>query len=126
MVPFKNAASAYRRIWSFAFTAMVMMAGAAGASAQSPAGFPNDPGYGFPATPVVNPVAQGFLGKNWGMERSKDPILRGNCGSLKIDGACETPVDKLEPLFNGRMRSEEHTSELQSLAYLVCRLLLEK
>src|SRR6266404_4329706 len=26
----------------------------------------------------------------------------------------------------GRARSEEHTSELQSLAYLVCRLLLEK
>src|SRR5687767_15277004 len=25
-----------------------------------------------------------------------------------------------------RCRSEEHTSELQSLAYLVCRLLLEK
>src|SRR2546425_3060327 len=28
--------------------------------------------------------------------------------------------------FPGRKRSEEHTSELQSLAYLVCRLLLEK
>src|SRR6266404_9178023 len=27
---------------------------------------------------------------------------------------------------HGRPRSEEHTSELQSLAYLVCRLLLEK
>src|SRR2546425_7349115 len=27
---------------------------------------------------------------------------------------------------NVRRRSEEHTSELQSLAYLVCRLLLEK
>src|SRR5205823_6769763 len=26
----------------------------------------------------------------------------------------------------GPVRSEEHTSELQSLAYLVCRLLLEK
>src|SRR2546425_4084737 len=26
----------------------------------------------------------------------------------------------------GQVRSEEHTSELQSLAYLVCRLLLEK
>src|SRR5687767_15675344 len=25
----------------------------------------------------------------------------------------------------GQLRSEEHTSELQSLAYLVCRLLLE-
>src|SRR2546425_2397533 len=30
------------------------------------------------------------------------------------------------PLFSFRSRSEEHTSELQSLAYLVCRLLLEK
>src|SRR5687767_1754732 len=28
--------------------------------------------------------------------------------------------------FRGDPRSEEHTSELQSLAYLVCRLLLEK
>src|SRR2546425_3746627 len=27
---------------------------------------------------------------------------------------------------NADVRSEEHTSELQSLAYLVCRLLLEK
>src|SRR3712207_7999837 len=29
-------------------------------------------------------------------------------------------------VFFGRMRSEEHTSELQSRQYLVCRLLLEK
>src|SRR2546425_6205172 len=29
-------------------------------------------------------------------------------------------------IFPGESRSEEHTSELQSLAYLVCRLLLEK
>src|SRR5205823_14934824 len=28
--------------------------------------------------------------------------------------------------WEGLFRSEEHTSELQSLAYLVCRLLLEK
>src|SRR2546425_7592679 len=28
--------------------------------------------------------------------------------------------------FARQVRSEEHTSELQSLAYLVCRLLLEK
>src|ERR1035441_11021754 len=28
--------------------------------------------------------------------------------------------------FCGSMRSEEHTSELQSLRHLVCRLLLEK
>src|SRR3989441_7978992 len=30
------------------------------------------------------------------------------------------------PHHVGSPRSEEHTSELQSLAYLVCRLLLEK
>src|SRR2546425_7806479 len=29
-------------------------------------------------------------------------------------------------LLDAEARSEEHTSELQSLAYLVCRLLLEK
>src|SRR5205823_12948891 len=33
----------------------------------------------------------------------------------------------LDWTYDGRFqRSEEHTSELQSLAYLVCRLLLEK
>src|SRR5229473_3737500 len=30
------------------------------------------------------------------------------------------------PVAQLALRSEEHTSELQSLAYLVCRLLLEK
>src|SRR2546425_9017488 len=35
--------------------------------------------------------------------------------------AAQRPCDRC---FNDR--SEEHTSELQSLAYLVCRLLLEK
>src|SRR5687767_15692851 len=38
-------------------------------------------------------------------------------------------ADALAALFarhDLRLRSEEHTSELQSLAYLVCRLLLEK
>src|SRR2546425_2764856 len=34
--------------------------------------------------------------------------------------------DLLERLARVLARSEEHTSELQSLAYLVCRLLLEK
>src|SRR6266404_5594305 len=35
------------------------------------------------------------------------------------------PWDRVPDAVRGR-RSEEHTSELQSLAYLVCRLLLEK
>src|SRR2546425_6639979 len=36
---------------------------------------------------------------------------------------CEIRVPGVE---TPKQRSEEHTSELQSLAYLVCRLLLEK
>src|SRR3712207_6998111 len=34
--------------------------------------------------------------------------------------------DQPHPGARGRRRSEEHTSELQSRQYLVCRLLLEK
>src|SRR5687767_15499679 len=38
------------------------------------------------------------------------------------------PSAALDTIYfgGGTPRSEEHTSELQSLAYLVCRLLLEK
>src|SRR2546425_8036181 len=38
------------------------------------------------------------------------------------------PVTRVKRHFSScsQYRSEEHTSELQSLAYLVCRLLLEK
>src|SRR5258705_8897066 len=39
------------------------------------------------------------------------------------EGEPETPEDILGRF---RLRSEEHTSELQSLRHLVCRLLLEK
>src|SRR5438093_9664743 len=45
------------------------------------------------------------------------------CGALDIRGRQEPEV--VHPLY-GRGRSEEHTSELQSLTNLVCRLLLEK
>src|SRR2546425_9131433 len=36
------------------------------------------------------------------------------------------PDHRAAHVIGERDRSEEHTSELQSLAYLVCRLLLEK
>src|SRR3712207_7855531 len=42
-------------------------------------------------------------------------------------GAAGDPGGQLQPLLQlGDVRSEEHTSELQSRQYLVCRLLLEK
>src|SRR2546425_7205628 len=62
-------------------------------------------------------------------------------GVLNVDGTLNGPLRDVQ--FTGTLehrdgarpptrltgtvsRSEEHTSELQSLAYLVCRLLLEK
>src|SRR5205823_9298522 len=42
-----------------------------------------------------------------------------SCGSQPLGTGCRE-------LLSVAQRSEEHTSELQSLAYLVCRLLLEK
>src|SRR2546425_8912610 len=36
------------------------------------------------------------------------------------------PIELGPTRWKADVRSEEHTSELQSLAYLVCRLLLEK
>src|SRR2546425_8595718 len=47
---------------------------------------------------------------------------------VKTQGALPGETAALRLLFGllASGRSEEHTSELQSLAYLVCRLLLEK
>src|SRR2546425_2187486 len=64
-------------------------------------------------------------------EGLKSVTAGANPMSLKrgIDKAVELVVEELKRISaptKGRKRSEEHTSELQSLAYLVCRLLLEK
>src|SRR3712207_6973813 len=42
------------------------------------------------------------------------------------EGAGEGPCDRGSSRTPALVRSEEHTSELQSRQYLVCRLLLEK
>src|SRR3712207_8203457 len=45
---------------------------------------------------------------------------------LGIDPWAVRPVEEAGQLYREGVRSEEHTSELQSRQYLVCRLLLEK
>src|SRR5687767_15575574 len=70
--------------------------------------------------------AGGISGRLFDFARSLVGWMRGGLAQ----------VDVLTSIFFGGMigsstadlagRSEEHTSELQSLAYLVCRLLLEK
>src|SRR2546425_8665058 len=49
----------------------------------------------------------------------------GTVQATPTEDATVTALNK-EKLEQELQRSEEHTSELQSLAYLVCRLLLEK
>src|SRR3712207_7999596 len=53
-------------------------------------------------------------------ERIKFSALLDKALALGFDAVCTGHYARLEP------RSEEHTSELQSRQYLVCRLLLEK
>src|SRR2546425_3802405 len=54
------------------------------------------------------------------------PELRRHGGPDRLrEGRPLRPLAQ-EGVLQRRPRSEEHTSELQSLAYLVCRLLLEK
>src|SRR6185437_454362 len=73
-----------------------------------------------PSVPVMAAVAL--------MEADNDPyapasmVLMGGPIDTRIN---PTAVNALA-VDRGVDRSEEHTSELQSLAYLVCRLLLEK
>ena len=47
-------------------------------------------------------------------------------GELPMVGIGELPMVGIGELLMDTYRSEEHTSELQSRQYLVCRLLLEK
>src|SRR3712207_6850067 len=47
-------------------------------------------------------------------------------GSPSLDEECRGGSAPLFAVHHSILRSEEHTSELQSRQYLVCRLLLEK
>src|SRR2546423_5850965 len=68
--------------------------------------------------------------------RSEARRLAGDLPEQRLDAGKARGLDQpllvahpQAPLAQDRergLRSEEHTSELQSLAYLVCRLLLEK
>src|SRR2546425_9217990 len=93
-----------------------------------------------PCGPTVIPYSRsvgprGFVGaavrpggenRTAGAVRSWEKMLAATMASyLGTGGALATRARGVRARRSPR-RSEEHTSELQSLAYLVCRLLLEK
>src|SRR3712207_8249901 len=57
---------------------------------------------------------------------SAGPLSRAWRAAEPLDNAAFSDEHRREVATGGVPRSEEHTSELQSRQYLVCRLLLEK
>src|SRR2546425_4102638 len=70
---------------------------------------PGGPQMKHPFWQAVGILALAFVVIEWGI-----PLLPGSA------------IVPASVVLQYMVRSEEHTSELQSLAYLVCRLLLEK
>src|SRR5205823_9639965 len=61
------------------------------------------------------------------LHQERGPQLLHQIGAVIGGRAVDADTDADTGIFHlAHRRSEEHTSELQSLAYLVCRLLLEK
>src|SRR3712207_6996236 len=85
----------------------------------------------FPYTTLFR-SARVVVGAVHGHDRSQPFGGIGALGAAGVTGEHEQPrvVRHLDPGGGGdlhrALRSEEHTSELQSRQYLVCRLLLEK
>src|SRR5205823_14384503 len=86
----------------------------------------------FPYTTLFRSLRPGRRppGKLRGRVRRADQLGRPGLVAAQVRRPRPAPPQGRPPggLRRGgrRPRSEEHTSELQSLAYLVCRLLLEK
>src|SRR2546425_7271797 len=84
----------------------------------------------FPYTTLFRSVAiaRGLAETTTGTGVTVNSVLVGPTASEGVaqffDGLAKQ--QGVSPAELERQRSEEHTSELQSLAYLVCRLLLEK
>src|SRR5437764_8933335 len=71
------------------------------------------------------------LFRSWGfrrvaLERFAEPAAEARARRVVDDWAAFVASDASPALAVSPLRSEEHTSELQSPMYIVCRLLLEK
>src|SRR2546422_3054687 len=83
----------------------------------------------FVAEPAVEALDEGVL-------RRLPRLDEGERDAAAVSPRIEHPASELRPVVDddgtgqgtpqGQLRSEEHTSELQSRLHLVCRLLLEK
>src|SRR2546425_3202133 len=77
--------------------------------------------------PPPPPPVGGASGGGWTATCCGPPASRSGAGRVAAPMLAHSAGRRVQRASATRKsRSEEHTSELQSLAYLVCRLLLEK
>src|SRR2546427_2242372 len=74
----------------------------------------------FPYTTLFRSVSRRYRGRNVGEENKAAKNAPDFCGNV-VRTRSIASIQRF-----GALRSEEHTSELQSQSNLVCRLLLEK
>src|SRR3712207_7038895 len=79
----------------------------------------------FPYTTLFRSYQFVACGQDRHLRHSRDFNLRRTYACEQRNVRCPDPPSRLQK-FLPALRSEEHTSELQSRQYLVCRLLLEK
>src|SRR2546423_3432313 len=82
----------------------------------------------FPYTTLFRSVQVGNR-SNPGTNSTRNVGRKAQCHPISLESAAATAISSATSAADSTPspnRSEEHTSELQSLAYLVCRLLLEK
>src|SRR3712207_8488443 len=93
------------------------------------AGTPGRGARGSPPSPALTELFErtsaGFYSLD-GRIASMRRLLALCSAIVLVDTIFYAALTPLVPYFSEEFRSEEHTSELQSRQYLVCRLLLEK
>src|SRR5690554_549622 len=83
---------------------------------------------------ILEDVFRNALKKRFGSDDNFDIIINPDKGDMEIwrnrivvdNGEVEDDNSEISLADARKIRSEEHTSELQSRPHLVCRLLLEK
>src|SRR5690625_6120643 len=79
-------------------------------------------------TALAVALATGFITTTTAPVQAGIPVIDGGNLAQNIMTAIESVAQTLKQIeqYQTQLRSEEHTSELQSRGHLVCRLLLEK
>src|SRR5229473_7072109 len=125
-----GAMTSRRLLFTVAGAGLTLFLVESGASSAAKAGWPGSDARAGGATNLsraderlLDEVEQASFRYFWECADAQTGLVKDRSGA---DGPDAREAASIAATGFGLTRSEEHTSELQSLAYLVCRLLLEK